>query len=330
MSFSIHSFFRSNNHSESALHTHKTVLPQDQHKGYKHRPIRHHLFYDRSRAPQFFVHNNIKMGTFGHGRALLSIAHVLFFLSTSSAFVPDMSRRHVPRAAIALKDMTSSLNLFGSAPLLPKSRAGASTRLYMSDSPTSTANDSTPSQGSTKRKGILNRIASVVPPAAERQKLFPLGLMFFCILFNYTILRDTKDVLMVCCLGEVERRPFFTRFTTYHSISSLCLQVTAPKSGAEVIPFIKTYVNLPMAIVSRNGTRPKCRCHDRSRMSASCGRHTASMGTFCQSCDFSENGRTFFLPSHLPEASHVCLLSRHLYDDNNDNQHRASLDCMQK
>jgi len=26
--------------------------------------------------------------------------------------------------------------------------------------------------------------------------------------------------------------------------------VTAPKSGAEVIPFIKTYVNLPTAIVS--------------------------------------------------------------------------------
>lgn len=48
--------------------------------------------------------------------------------------------------------------------------------------------------------------------------------MFFCILFNYTILRDTKDVLMV----------------------------TAPGSGAEVIPFIKTYVNLPTAIVSTN------------------------------------------------------------------------------
>ena len=44
--------------------------------------------------------------------------------------------------------------------------------------------------------------------------------MFFFILFNYTILRDTKDVLMV----------------------------TAKKSGAEVIPFIKTYVNLPVSI----------------------------------------------------------------------------------
>jgi len=52
------------------------------------------------------------------------------------------------------------------------------------------------------------------------QKIVPLGFMFFCILFNYTILRDTKDVLVV----------------------------TAPGSGAEIIPFLKTWVNLPMAI----------------------------------------------------------------------------------
>ncbi|BDA49057.1 ADP,ATP carrier protein 1 [Coccomyxa sp. Obi] len=52
------------------------------------------------------------------------------------------------------------------------------------------------------------------------QKIVPLGFMFFCILFNYTILRDTKDVLVV----------------------------TAPGSGAETIPFLKTWVNLPMAI----------------------------------------------------------------------------------
>jgi len=70
------------------------------------------------------------------------------------------------------------------------------------------------------KKGFLGKLKSIVPPANERQKLVPLALMFFCILFNYTILRDTKDVLMV----------------------------TAPKSGAEVIPFLKTYVNLPAAI----------------------------------------------------------------------------------
>eukprot|EP01024_Parvocaulis_polyphysoides_P051243 TRINITY_DN5038_c0_g1_i4.p1 TRINITY_DN5038_c0_g1~~TRINITY_DN5038_c0_g1_i4.p1 ORF type:complete len:512 (+),score=55.49 TRINITY_DN5038_c0_g1_i4:146-1681(+) len=52
------------------------------------------------------------------------------------------------------------------------------------------------------------------------QKVIPLGLMFFSILFNYTILRDTKDVLVV----------------------------TAPGSGAEIIPFLQTWVNLPMAI----------------------------------------------------------------------------------
>jgi len=52
------------------------------------------------------------------------------------------------------------------------------------------------------------------------KKIIPLGMMFFCILFNYTILRDTKDVLVV----------------------------TARGSSAEIIPFLKTWVNLPMAI----------------------------------------------------------------------------------
>lgn len=55
---------------------------------------------------------------------------------------------------------------------------------------------------------------------ATFKKIIPLGLMFFCILFNYTILRDTKDVLVV----------------------------TAKGSSAEIIPFLKTWVNLPMAI----------------------------------------------------------------------------------
>ncbi|KAG6544306.1 hypothetical protein Mapa_014309 [Marchantia paleacea] len=56
--------------------------------------------------------------------------------------------------------------------------------------------------------------------AVTLKKVIPLGLMFFCILFNYTILRDTKDVLVV----------------------------TAKGSSAEIIPFLKTWVNLPMAI----------------------------------------------------------------------------------
>ena len=52
------------------------------------------------------------------------------------------------------------------------------------------------------------------------KKILPLGAMLFFILFNYTILRDTKDVLVV----------------------------TAPGGGAEIIPFLKTYVNLPSSI----------------------------------------------------------------------------------
>jgi hypothetical protein len=86
-----------------------------------------------------------------------------------------------------------------------------------STEPTTTAVVST----SATTSGFWNKVKAIVPPANERQKLIPLALMFFCILFSYTILRDTKDVLMI----------------------------TAPKSGAEVIPFIKTYVNLPVAIV---------------------------------------------------------------------------------
>ncbi|CAD6230626.1 unnamed protein product [Miscanthus lutarioriparius] len=68
-----------------------------------------------------------------------------------------------------------------------------------------------PEESSTKFLGI---------DVKTLKKIVPLGLMFFCILFNYTILRDTKDVLVV----------------------------TAKGSSAEIIPFLKTWVNLPMAI----------------------------------------------------------------------------------
>lgn len=91
-------------------------------------------------------------------------------------------------------------------------RSNRSSHLSMSDVASAS--------GGEKSKGLLEKLKSIVPPANERKKLLPLSLMFFCILFSYTILRDTKDVLMI----------------------------TAPKSGAEVIPFIKTYVNLPTAI----------------------------------------------------------------------------------
>lgn len=65
-----------------------------------------------------------------------------------------------------------------------------------------------------------NKTSIKMQPSKIFKKIFPLGFMLFFILFNYTILRDTKDVLVI----------------------------TAPNSGAEIIPFLKTYVNLPASI----------------------------------------------------------------------------------
>ncbi|MES2344511.1 MAG: NTP/NDP exchange transporter [Chlamydiota bacterium] len=55
----------------------------------------------------------------------------------------------------------------------------------------------------------------------ELKKLLPMFFLFFFINFNYTILRDTKDALIV----------------------------TAPGSGAEAIPFLKLWGVLPAAII---------------------------------------------------------------------------------
>jgi AAA family ATP:ADP antiporter len=60
------------------------------------------------------------------------------------------------------------------------------------------------------------------PVHKSELKLFlPLVLIFFFICFNYNILRATKDALVV----------------------------TAPSSGAEIIPFMKVWVILPMALL---------------------------------------------------------------------------------
>ena len=55
----------------------------------------------------------------------------------------------------------------------------------------------------------------------ELKKVLPMFLMFFCISFNYTILRDTKDTLLI----------------------------TAPGSGAEAIPFVKVWLVVPCAVL---------------------------------------------------------------------------------
>lgn len=82
------------------------------------------------------------------------------------------------------------------------------------------------------------RIQSFIPEPQERKKLIPLAIMFFFIIFNYTILRDTKDVLV--------RIPNFHRLLQSLSVShsqvlSFVLVtpqlVTAPKSGAEGVSY---------------------------------------------------------------------------------------------
>ncbi len=55
----------------------------------------------------------------------------------------------------------------------------------------------------------------------ELKKFLPMGIMMLCILFNYTILRDTKDTLMV----------------------------NAPAGGAECLSFLKLYGVTPAAIL---------------------------------------------------------------------------------
>ena len=52
--------------------------------------------------------------------------------------------------------------------------------------------------GGAKKPEAPQGLKSLIPTKAERKKLIPLAGMFFCILFNYTILRDTKVCVCVC------------------------------------------------------------------------------------------------------------------------------------
>merc|ERR1719267_198029 len=85
-------------------------------------------------------------------------------------------------------------------------------------------------QSSRKASSIVTKTSSGDAAASEPEflgiakstmmKVVPLTLMMFCILFNYTILRDTKDVLVV----------------------------TAPGSGAEIIPFFEDLAQPPVGL----------------------------------------------------------------------------------
>merc|ERR1719424_1494395 len=128
------------------------------------------------------------------------------------------------RLLVALCALTAASCSFlggAGAPALRKARPALPVARFASMQAEAAApsEDEQPMQ-SAKAGGPLAKLKESLPPPKELKKVLPLGLMFFFILFSYTILRDTKDVLVV----------------------------TAPKSGAEIIPFLKTYVNLPGAI----------------------------------------------------------------------------------
>ena len=74
-----------------------------------------------------------------------------------------------------------------------------------------------------KTPNEFGKVRSLLWPihSYELKKLIPMVLLFFFILFNYTVLRDTKDTLVV----------------------------TAPGGGAEVIPFLKFWGVLPGAVI---------------------------------------------------------------------------------
>ena len=70
----------------------------------------------------------------------------------------------------------------------------------------------------------FSKVRSLLWPihAFELKKILPLLLMFFCVIFNYTILRDMKDALVVTAPGG---------------------------AGAAIIPNLKLFVVIPMAIL---------------------------------------------------------------------------------
>ena len=57
---------------------------------------------------------------------------------------------------------------------------------------------------STEKKEEFGKIRSLLWPvhSYEYKKLLPMFFMFFCISFNYTILRNTKDVLILTAAGS--------------------------------------------------------------------------------------------------------------------------------
>ncbi|GJP46332.1 hypothetical protein CLOM_g5634 [Closterium sp. NIES-68] len=154
------------------------------------------------------------------GLAAASCKKRVTLSSTSAHFAPiassakASSRRHAQERALSASSLKADV-----APLVaetPRRKHLTRRSISVRANAAAAAADSSEPAGAVAKAPAKFLGVEVI----TLKKIVPLGIIFFCILFNYTILRDTKDVLVV----------------------------TAPGSGAEIIPFLKTWVNLPMAI----------------------------------------------------------------------------------
>jgi hypothetical protein len=113
---------------------------------------------------------------------LFSLAVVILTTSPSSAFAPST---RLPRAVRATQTKTvlpylTSVRSYGPSRSM--------TRLHSTlASASSEGEEEEVSALSSKSKGFLAKLKSAIPPKEEREKLLPLGIMFFCILFSYTV-----------------------------------------------------------------------------------------------------------------------------------------------
>jgi len=123
---------------------------------------------------------------------IMIICLILLLLSTSIDGFHGLQKQHQHQRIIG-NVRISSLSL--------------SNRLYMINKPSSSSSSSSSLPTTTTTSLSLSSTATIVNDEKRKRnktikKLVPLGLMFFCILFNYTILRDTKDVLVVTSAGS--------------------------------------------------------------------------------------------------------------------------------
>lgn len=123
--------------------------------------------------------------------SLITAGGGLFFLCSSNAFIvpASASRQSKIFSRSSLPSLKASDALSTTA-LATRQNGNAS--FQRTKALASSAVEGIPEQGSKWRR----RVQSLMPEPEERKKLIPLAIMFFFIIFNYTILRDTKDVLV--------------------------------------------------------------------------------------------------------------------------------------